>query len=127
MGVGQVATVTFSLGGYAGSTEADSFNFDVSYDPNIFAFVSNSVSLGSSSGADQQWLSKAPQEPSASGFLLTNASNALVPGYVFVAVGDMGFNYPERGTLAGSGFLISFQLRAISPGNFTVKGILPGG
>ena len=116
VGTGQVVTVGFRLGGYAGSTEAEGFNFIVSYDSSLLEFVPGSIYLGAASGSDQQWLSKGPQEDAAGGHYLTNGNNALIPGYVFAAVGDIGRTYPRRGTLALSGFLMSFQLRALSPG-----------
>jgi len=118
--VDDLVTASFWLAGYSSTNEVDSFQFLVSYDSNLLAFVSNSFYYGSSSGPEQQWLSKTPQESAADGYMLTNANNAMIPGRVYVAVGDLRFTYPERGTRVSSGFLISFQLRAIAPGSSTI-------
>jgi len=114
--VGQSFTVTVTMNSYTATTEIESFNFVVTYDHTVLAYVPGSFSIGDASGPNQQWLTKPPQETVAQGLVLTNVSNPEVPGYIFVAVGDMGGADPQRGTLAASGFLVSFQLQAIGPG-----------
>ena len=119
IGTGQTVTVTCRIGSYNGTAEIDSFNFEVHYDKKQFAFVNGSFNLGASSGADQQWLSKAPQNSSADGYVLKSANGAM-PGLVGIAMGEIGLHSTERGTLASSGFLVSFQLRATGPGSGTI-------
>ena len=119
--VGQTVTVTCRMFGYDGTAEIDSVNFNVSYDTTRLAFVDGSFNTGSSSGSDQQWLSKTNQEAVANGFQFVNYSDGSLPGTVFVTIGDLGPSSPERGTLAPNGFLISFQFRIIASGSATIS------
>ncbi len=122
--VGQTFTITFRMVGYDGTAEIDSVNFNVSYDAIHLAFVDGSFSTGTGSGPDQQWLSKTNQEAAVDGFQLVNYSDGSLPGTVFVTIGDLGPSSPERGTLAASGFLISFQFQVIASGSTTIS-LLP--
>lgn len=113
---GQVVTVTHRMASYNGSTEVDAYNFVVLYDKTRLSFVPGSFFLGTASGADQQWLTKSNQESAAQGFLLHNSCDSHRPGEVGISVADLGLVYPERGVVSGTGFLVSYQLRAINPG-----------
>ena len=117
---GQVVTVTIRMASYSGGIEIDSFNFIVNYNSNLLAFVPNSFNLGDSSGANKQWLSKPNQENTNSGYLLISANNTVLPGTLFICLGDVGIHNPEHGTLASSGFLVSFQLAALSSGTAAI-------
>ena len=118
--VGDTVVVTFRMSGRTDQVEVDGFNFEVTYDAGLFSFVANSFSLGTSTGANQQWLSLPNQETASQGFTLTSTSGGATPGNVAITVGDTGANTPERGTIANSGFLISFSLRAIAPGTSAI-------
>ena len=120
---GQVVTVTTRISGYSG-TEMDAYNFLVKYDKAVLAFVPGSFNTGTAAGPDQQWLSKPNQESSAQGYSLRNACDGGLAGEVVVSIFDTGFVDPETGTLAVSGFLVSFQLQAIAPGT-TALMLLP--
>jgi uncharacterized repeat protein (TIGR01451 family) len=113
--VGQVVRVTIRMSTYSGPP-ADGFGFLVNYDPNILSFVSNSFYLGAASGPDRQWLTKPDQETAAEGYQPQSYCDGAMPGAVLASLGDMGRHYPPRGTVAQSGFLVSFQLLAINPG-----------
>jgi len=113
--IGDQITVTLQIDGYTDAVEIDGFNLVVNYDTNLFSFVSGSLSLGDVTGPDQQWLSKPNQEDAAAGFHFTPFVNTA-PGQLLLSAVDLGFNEPETGTLADSGFLASFKLQAIGEG-----------
>jgi hypothetical protein len=114
--VGDVLQVTLQISGYTDPVPIDGFNLTVNYDGNLFEFVPASVDLGDASGPDQQWLSKPNQESLENGFALTSFIDSTLPGQLAIAVADLGLGDTESGTLARSGFLISFQLVATNPG-----------
>ena len=114
--MGGTITVTCRMSDYSGASEIEGFNFVVSYDDNVLAFVTNSFNLGDVSGFNQQWLSKANQENAAEGYTLGGVTNESRPGRIFIAIGDLGIKKTERGTRASAGFLISFQLVAVASG-----------
>ncbi len=103
--------VVHNIHNYTRTNEIDGFNFRVTYDPSLFAFVSNSFSVGF---PGQQWLSKANQE--GAGFTIASFSTATNPGVIHVSVRDITPSAPERGTVATIGNLIFYQLQAIAPG-----------
>lgn len=117
LGVGQTVTVRCWMSGYQGAAEIDSVNFAVRYDPKKFAFVDGSFNLGTASGPDQQWLSKAPQESAAEGYVLASRCHGVIEGYVWIILGDLGLSSEKRGTKATNGFLASFQLQTIGHGS----------
>ena len=113
--VGQSFTVTCRLN-YGGTTEIDGFAFVINYDPAGLAAVPGSFYLGTNSGPDQQFLLKANQD--TNGLVLTNLCDASRPGSVYLTVGDLGRSNPQRGSIASSGFLVSFQMTALAPGSW---------
>jgi len=118
--IGEQITVTLQIDGYTDPAEIDGFNIVVNYDTNLLSFVGGSLNLGDATGPDQQWLSKPNQEDASAGFRLTPFVNTS-PGKLFLSVVDLGFNEPESGTLADSGFLASFKLQAIGEGTAKIE------
>jgi hypothetical protein len=113
---GQVFTVTLRIENYTDSVEIDRFNFRFRYPPSLFEFVPGSFQNGGASGPNQQWLSKSPQEPAGGGYTFQALHDGATPGTVVLHARDAQPSMPERGTLAESGFLASFQLRATNGG-----------
>src|SRR3954466_8843017 len=118
--VGDIVTVTMRMSNYTDQVEINSFNFDVNYPSGSFTFVAGSFGLGTSSGVDQQWLSKPNQETASLGYVLSASNSGVTPGTVNIAMGDFTASTPERGTIANSGFLVSFALQATKAGSSTI-------
>jgi len=117
--VGQTFTVTCRVTSYQAAQEVDEFAFVVNYNLKALSAVQGSFNLGSSSGSDPQFLSKANQEAVTNGFAITNLCDASRPGRAYVTVADTEVDYPpERGSIASSGFLVSFQMTALAPGSW---------
>ena len=118
VGVGQTFTVTCRLN-YNGTAEVDGFAFVINHDPAGLAAVPGSFYLGTNSGTDQQFLLKPNQD--TNGLVLTNLCDATRPGAVYLTAGDLGRSNPQRGSLAQSGFLVSFQMTAVAAGIWTLS------
>ena len=116
--VGQTFTVTCRLS-YNGTTEIDGFAFVINHNPAGLAAVPGSFYLGTNSGPDQQFLLKPNQD--TNGLVLTNLCDATRPGTVYLTVGDLGRSNPQRGSVAQSGFLVSFQMTALAPGSWQLS------
>jgi len=116
VGVGDTITVTMRISNYTDQVEIDSFNFDVNYPSASFTFIAGSFNLGAATGVDQQWLSKPNQETVSQGYVLSSSNGGGTPGVVNIAMGDFTPSTPERGTIANSGFLVSFKLQATRSG-----------
>ena len=112
--VGDQIFVTNRISGYTDPTEIDGFNFLVTYNTNLFLILSNSFDLGPP--ADPQWLSLPNQETIADGYNLVSFNDDSTPGLVTISMTDLGYSSTERGTVANSGFLVSFGLQAIAKG-----------
>src|ERR1051325_6594837 len=118
--VGDTFTVSMRISNYTDQVEIDSFNFDVNYPSSSFTFVAGSFGLGTSTGVDQQWLSKPNQETVSQGYVLSSPNSGSTPGVVNIAMGDFTASTPERGTIAASGFMVSFVLQAPRAGSFPI-------
>jgi hypothetical protein len=121
-------SVTLRMSGYTDPTEVDGFNFNVNYDTDHFEFVDGfGVGNELSGDPDEQWLHKLNQE--SPGYALDfSGSSGVVPGRVIIAMFDSALSDPEQGTLAESGFLVSFALRAtaLGVGEITPAAFLDG-
>ena len=125
--VGETVTATFRISGYTDVTEIDGFTFKVSFPGSIFMYIGG-VEAGTEAGPDQQWLSKPAQDD---GFMLTIPNPAddpgFEPGMVPITAFDFGsgdiFTGDKSGTLAESGFLVSFNLltKGMGEGNITLS------
>lgn len=118
---GEVFRVTMLITEYTEPIEIDGFRFNVSFPTDLFAFVPGSERLTDDFGTDQQWLSKANQETPAQGFQPTSLGELQSPGVLEVYVRDTGTGPVERGTLAFSGFLYSFELLAQGEGTGLIR------
>ena len=124
--VGDTFSVTMRIQGYTDTVEIDGYQFDVSYPPGLFAFVAGSFDVVGSA-ADPQWLSKPNQETVAAGYTLTDFNANPAAGLVHIEILDSGFSMPERGTIAASGFMVSFKLTALAEGSGQICGrAVPG-
>lgn len=117
--VGQTCTVTCRLSSRASTDELDAFGFVVRYNPAGLSVVPGSFYLGTTNGPDQQFLSKPNQDSATNGYSLVNLCDSTRPGLAYITVGDIGIGPPpRRGSAAQSGFLVSFQMTALAPGNW---------
>ena len=115
--IGTTVTVSVNLAGYTEATEIDGYSFNVNYPAALFSFVSGSFSHGTTAaGVSQQWLAKANQEAEPE-YGPDPSDDGSLDGVVSVTFNDGTFNIPERGTVAASGFLVSFQLLAEAAGS----------
>jgi hypothetical protein len=115
--LGQTFTVTLRLSGYTDTFEIDSWNLRVSYDQSLFQYVAGSASFGSAGGPDPQWLSKPNQTLDLTYSPSPFSDEAATAGTLFLSLTDLGLlEFPDRGSLATDGFLVSFSLMGTSVG-----------
>jgi hypothetical protein len=116
--VGDTFTITLSISGYTDPAEIDAYQFQVTYPSALFTFVGPFDHGSSAAGPNQQWLSMANQETDAT-YAPTSSDSGVVPGTIVIDFADLGFTVTEGGTVAGSGFLVSFVMEAAGVGTGT--------
>jgi hypothetical protein len=115
--IGTTITVSANITGYTEVTEIDGYAFNVNYPAALFSFVAGSFSHGTTAaGISQQWLAKANQEAEPD-YGPDATDDGSLDGVVSISFNDGAFSIPERGTVAASGFLVSFQLLAEAAGS----------
>jgi hypothetical protein len=57
-----------------------------------------------------------PTQETDASYAPSNSDNGTLPGTIVIDFSDIGFTATEGGTVAASGFLVSFVMQAIAPG-----------
>lgn len=115
--VDQSFTVTLRLSGYTDAFEIDSWNLRVAYDSSIFRYVAGSAAFGGSVGPDPQWLSRTNQNLDPTYAPSPFSDEAATAGVLLLSLSDLGLlEFPDRGSRALDGFLVSFSLQGTNVG-----------
>ena len=125
--VGDSFVVTLRISGYTNPAPIDAYQFRVNYPAALLAFTGSFGHGTSAPGLTQQWLSMPGQESAAAGYAPFAADDGSVPGAVLIDYADLGYSDPEGGTTAAGGFLVSFTLRAATPGTGNITPAAPAG
>ena len=119
--------VTLSISGYTDPIEIDAYQFEVTYPAALFSFAGSIDHGTTGAGLTQQWLAKPNQETELAGYSPDVNTTGSVAGVVLVDLADTGFSDPEGGTVAATGFLVSFMLRADAAGTGSITPRPPPG